>query len=238
MQVGMGSGQSFNSQPPGRGIEVEPLRVLLVDDHVLFSKGIAALLAARQDMEVVGEAGDGLEAIAQARETVPDVILMDIHMPKCSGLEAVRIIKREMPHVHIIMLTVSDDDRDLFAAIKNGAEGYLLKNLEPYQFLTCWKGSAGVRLPSPRRWRISLAWIATSRPSGNRCRKASSSLRRITRPPLQDREFPKEWCFRCHEHGSYEQLIELTKDYTVDGNKINHTPTKWTPRRLPRRPTP
>jgi DNA-binding NarL/FixJ family response regulator len=119
---------------------IEPLRILLVDDHVLFRKGLAALLAARQDMEVIGEAGDGLEAIARARETVPDVILMDIHMPECDGLEAVRIIKREMPHVHIIMLTVSDDDCDLFAAIKNRAEGYLLKNLEPYQLFDMLEG--------------------------------------------------------------------------------------------------
>jgi DNA-binding NarL/FixJ family response regulator len=119
---------------------MESLRILLVDDHVLFRKGVAALLASRQDIEVVGEAGDGFEAIAQARETVPDVILMDIHMPQCDGLEAVRIIKREMPHVCIIMLTVSDDDRDLFAAIKNGAEGYLLKNLEPYQLFEMLEG--------------------------------------------------------------------------------------------------
>lgn len=119
---------------------MEPLRILLVDDHVLFRKGLAALLAPRQDMEVVGEAGDGLEAIVRAQETVPDVILMDIHMPECDGLEAVRIIKREMPHVHIIMLTVSDDDRDLFTAIKNGAEGYLLKNLEPYQLFDMLEG--------------------------------------------------------------------------------------------------
>ena len=119
---------------------MEPLRILLVDDHVLFRKGVESLLAPRQDVEVVGEAGDGLEAIAQARETVPDVILMDIHMPQCDGLEAVRIIKREMPHVHIIMLTVSDDNRDLFAAIKNGAEGYLLKNLEPYQLFDMLEG--------------------------------------------------------------------------------------------------
>lgn len=119
---------------------MEPLCILLVDDHVLFRKGLGALLATRQDMEVVGEAGDGFEAIAQARETVPDVILMDIHMPKCDGLETVRTIKREMPHVHIIMLTVSDDDCDLFAAIKNGAEGYLLKNLEPYQLFDMLEG--------------------------------------------------------------------------------------------------
>jgi DNA-binding NarL/FixJ family response regulator len=112
---------------------IEPLRILLVDDHVLFRKGITALLASRRDMVVVGEAGDGLEALAQARETIPDVIMMDIGMPRCDGLEATRRIKREMPYAKIVMLTVSDDNHDLFEAIKSGAQGYLLKNLEPYQ---------------------------------------------------------------------------------------------------------
>jgi len=108
-------------------------RFLLVDDHVLFRKGVAALLAGRQEIEVVGEAGDGLEAITVARETLPDVILMDIGMPNCNGLDATRRIKREMPHVKIVILTVSDDDQNLFEAIKSGAQGYLLKDLEPYQ---------------------------------------------------------------------------------------------------------
>jgi DNA-binding NarL/FixJ family response regulator len=119
---------------------MEPLRVLLVDDHILFRKGVASLLASHKDMEVIGEAGDGVEAVARARETVPDVILMDLSMPKCSGLEATRLIKREMPHVKIIILTVSDDDSDLFAAIKNGADGYLLKNLEPRQLFDMLEG--------------------------------------------------------------------------------------------------
>jgi DNA-binding NarL/FixJ family response regulator len=109
------------------------LRILLVDDHVLFRKGVAALLETRPDIEIVGEAKDGLEAIEAARENIPDVILMDIHMPKCDGLEATRRIKREMPHVKIVMLTVSDEEQHLFEAIKSGAQGYLLKNLEPYQ---------------------------------------------------------------------------------------------------------
>lgn len=109
------------------------LRILLVDDHVLFRKGVAVLLSRRQSMQVVGEAGDGLEAIEIARECLPDVILMDIEMPKCDGLEATRRIKREMPHVKIVILTVSDDDQNLFEAIKSGAQGYLLKDLEPYQ---------------------------------------------------------------------------------------------------------
>ena len=117
-----------------------PLRVLLVDDHVLFRRGLEALLARRPGIEVVGEASNGLEAVDRAREMLPDVILMDIHMPVCDGLEAVERIKREMPHVQIIMLTVSDDGNDLFTAIKNGASGYLLKNLEPHQLFEQLEG--------------------------------------------------------------------------------------------------
>jgi DNA-binding NarL/FixJ family response regulator len=108
-------------------------RILLVDDHVLFRKGLVALLSTREGMQVVGEASDGLEAIDLASETMPDIILMDINMPKCDGLEATRRIKQDMPHVNIVMLTASEDDKNLFEAIKSGAQGYLLKNLEPYQ---------------------------------------------------------------------------------------------------------
>lgn len=119
---------------------MESLRIMLVDDHVLFRRGVATLLTSRPNLEVVGEAGDGLEAADRAREIMPDVILMDINMPQRNGLEAVKIIKEEMPHVRIIMLTVSDRDRDLFAAIKNGADGYLLKNLEPEQLYGMLEG--------------------------------------------------------------------------------------------------
>jgi DNA-binding NarL/FixJ family response regulator len=118
----------------------DPLRVLLVDDHVLFRRGLEALLVRHPGVEVVGGASNGLEAVDTARETMPDVILMDIHMPVCDGLEAVSLIKGEMPHVQVIMLTVSDDDRDLFTAIKNGAAGYLLKNLEPSQLFELLDG--------------------------------------------------------------------------------------------------
>jgi DNA-binding NarL/FixJ family response regulator len=112
---------------------MEPLRILLVDDHVLFRKGIASLLAVRQDITIVGEASDGDEAVILAQQTMPDVILMDVNMPRQDGIETVKIIKRELPHIQIVMLTVSDDDNDLFEAIKSGAKGYLLKNLEPLE---------------------------------------------------------------------------------------------------------
>jgi len=120
----------------------EPLRVLLVDDHILFRTGVKAVLAGRSDVEVVGEAGDGLEAVALARETMPDVILMDITMPGCDGLEATRRIKREMPYVKVFMLTVSDDDEDLFEAIKSGAQGYLTKDLKAQQLFDVLEGLA------------------------------------------------------------------------------------------------
>lgn len=107
-----------------------PIRVLLVDDHVLFRKGVEAVLQSRTDMEVVGEAGDGREAIALALETKPDVILMDVMMPNCNGLEATRTIKRQLPDTHIVMITVSEDEKDLFEAIKSGAQGYLTKDLK------------------------------------------------------------------------------------------------------------
>jgi DNA-binding NarL/FixJ family response regulator len=120
----------------------EPLRVLLVDDHILFRTGVKAVLASRSDMEVVGEAGDGLEAVALARETMPDVILMDIKMPGCNGLEATRRIKREMPYVKVFMLTVSDSDEHLLEAIKSGAQGYLTKDLKAHQLFDALEGVA------------------------------------------------------------------------------------------------
>ncbi|MBI4320845.1 MAG: response regulator transcription factor [Chloroflexi bacterium] len=108
-------------------------KVLLVDDHALFLDGLARMLAA-WGMDVVGQAGDGLEALEKARTLQPDLILMDVKMPRCNGLEATRLIKAEMPGMKIVMLTVSDDEQDLFDAIKAGAQGYLLKNLRGEEF--------------------------------------------------------------------------------------------------------
>lgn len=109
------------------------MRVLLADDHALFRAGIASLLKA-WGLEVVGQAGDGDEAILLARQHHPDLVFMDIQMPRRNGLEATRALKAEMPDVKVVMLTVSDDEADLFEAIKSGAEGYLLKNLREEEF--------------------------------------------------------------------------------------------------------
>lgn len=116
------------------------IRILLVDDHTLFRKGLVSLLATQDDIEVVGEAFNGNEALKIARELMPDLILMDIWMPECDGLEATKKIKEEIPYVKIVMLTVSDDDYSLFEAIKSGAQGYLLKNLEPEELFNLIRG--------------------------------------------------------------------------------------------------
>lgn len=115
------------------------MRVLLVDDHPLFLEGFQDLLATR-GIEVIGTANNGLEALDKARSLRPDVILMDIHMPRCDGLAATRLIKTELPTIKIVMLTVSDDDEDLFEAIKSGASGYLLKSLDVDVFFELLSG--------------------------------------------------------------------------------------------------
>jgi two-component system NarL family response regulator len=106
----------------------EPIRVAVVDDQELFRRGLTMLLGVEDDIEVVGEAGDGIAATELAAATVPDVILMDVRMPKRSGIEACVAIKEAAPTARIIMLTVSDEEADLYDAVKNGASGYLLKD--------------------------------------------------------------------------------------------------------------
>ena len=101
---------------------------MVVDDQELFRRGLIMLVGAEEDIEVVGEATDGDEAAALAASTVPDVVLMDVRMPKRSGIEACGTIKQMAPSAKIIMLTMSDEEADLYDAIKNGASGYLLKD--------------------------------------------------------------------------------------------------------------
>jgi two-component system NarL family response regulator len=111
------------------------MRILLVDDHPLFVEGLRDLLV-RRGIDVAGIAPDGLDALEKARTLHPDVILMDIQMPRCDGLAATRLIKAEMPQVQIVMLTMSGDDEQLFEAIRSGASGYLLKSLPTEEFFS------------------------------------------------------------------------------------------------------
>ena len=109
---------------------MERLRVIIADDHPIFRFGLAALLNSQADFEVVGEATRGEEAIAQANLLQPDVILMDIHMPDISGIEATRRILQNNPHVHILIITMFEDDASVFTAMRAGARGYVLKDAQ------------------------------------------------------------------------------------------------------------
>ncbi len=114
---------------PKDGGEAERLRVMVVDDHALFRRGLEMVLGGEPDLDLVGEASDGQEAIEKAQELMPDVVLMDVRMPRRSGIEATAQIRDLLPHVKILMLTISDEESDLYDAIKAGASGYLLKEI-------------------------------------------------------------------------------------------------------------
>ncbi len=113
----------------------DTIAVLVVDDHALFREGIVGILNAQPDIQVVGQASDGLEALVMARDLRPDIILMDITMPGMDGIEAARAIKQELPEVRVIMLTVREENDRLFEAIKAGADGYLLKTIRAQQLV-------------------------------------------------------------------------------------------------------
>lgn len=129
---------------------MEAIRVLLVDDHALFRKGLASMLRDQPDFEVVAEAQDGEEALAKAKELMPDVILMDIYMPGGTGLEATQRIKEALPYVRIVILTVSEEDQNLFSAIKSGAQGYLSKKIEPHELFEMLRGVVKGEAPISR----------------------------------------------------------------------------------------
>ncbi|NLE50882.1 MAG: response regulator transcription factor [Chloroflexi bacterium] len=120
---------------------MKPIRILLADDHVLFREGLASIMSAQPDMTVVGEADDGLEALVKAKELRPDLVLIDISMPGGNGLEATLRIKEALPETVIVVLTVHNDEEKLFEAIRNGAQGYLLKDLRSETVLELVRGA-------------------------------------------------------------------------------------------------
>ena len=155
-------------------------RILVADDQVLFREAVAKLLASQPDLEIVGEAGDGLAAVEQARALRPDVVLMDVRMPNMDGLEATRVIKADLPEVQVVMLTVSDSDEDLFEAIKAGAIGYLLKSLRAETLFQ--------RLRGVLRGEAALSPLLAAK-----VLKQFASLKKVrAEPPNSDRLTPRE----------------------------------------------
>jgi len=129
---------------------MDKISILIADDHTLFRKGIRGMLESEGDMAVVGEAATGNEALEQARKLMPDVVLMDIKMPDLDGVEATRALHREMPHIGIIFCTMFEDDSMVFAGLKAGGRGYILKDADPETMLRAIRAVAhGESLLSP-----------------------------------------------------------------------------------------
>jgi DNA-binding NarL/FixJ family response regulator len=167
---------------PGPGFE--PIRTLIVDDHALFRRGLEIVLVTEPDIEVVGEASDGTEAVEKAGESLPDVVLMDIRMPRSNGIDACRAIKDVAPSARIIILTMSDEEEDLFDAIKAGASGYLLKDIPLDQLAEAVRSvHGGQSLISP-----SMAGKLLTEFASLASRDHEEPPREVPAPKLTDRE--------------------------------------------------
>jgi DNA-binding NarL/FixJ family response regulator len=141
------------------------MRVLVADDHSLFRDGIVSLLEAA-GFEVVGQVGNGEAAVSETLRLKPDVVLLDISMPKVNGLEALKRVRKQSPDVHVVMLTVSDDDADLLEAIQAGASGYLLKSLSAEAFIDLLQGlERGEAAISAKTTARLIKGIGTSQPT-------------------------------------------------------------------------
>ncbi len=118
---------------------MEKIKVLIADDHRVVREGLSAILKTKEEIEVVGEAKDGQEAVEKARALLPDVILMDVSMPRMGGVEATRIVKRELPHIGIVALTMYEEQQYIFDLVRAGATGYLLKDTDSAQIVLAIK---------------------------------------------------------------------------------------------------
>ncbi len=163
----------------------ETIRVLLVDDHALFRSGIRSLLQRHPDFEVVGEAGDGMEGVKRAGQLRPDVVLLDLHMPGLSGKETARLLTREVPESHVLMLTVSEDADDLLETLRSGASGYLLKNIAADTLLSAVRTAAhGESVISPQM----MAKLLRSASGSESPRTALAGMKPADRDKLTPRE--------------------------------------------------
>jgi len=144
---------------------VEPIRILIADDHPVFRDGLRALLGTVEDCELVGEAASGQEAVERAAELQPDVVLMDVRMPGLDGIEASRRIVRTSPHIAILVLTMFEDDESVFAAMRAGARGYLLKGADQAEILRAVRAvDSGEAIFGPAIARRLIDYFSAPRP--------------------------------------------------------------------------
>src|SRR5262245_25013051 len=200
-----------------RARSMEKIRILIADDHAPFREGLRALLLAAPDAEVIGEATTGEEAIGQAAALQPDVILMDINMPGVNGIEATRRILYTSPHISVLVLTMFDDDDSVFAALRAGARGYLLKGALKAEILRAIRGvSSGEAIFGPAIAKRLVSYFAGLKPAApapafpeltDREREILALIaQHITNPEIADRLSLSQKTVRNHVSNIFSKL--------------------------------
>ncbi|AVR97024.1 response regulator [Pseudoduganella armeniaca] len=188
----------------------QPISVLLIDDHTLFRSGIRSLLQRHPEFDVVGEAADGVEGIKRAKQLKPQVVLLDLNMPGMSGLETLQLLLQDCPDSAIVMLTVSEDAQDLAAALKAGASGYLLKNIDTdYLTRAVRRAAAGETVVAEAMTSKLVAQLQ----AGTRPAEPASDLDRLT---------PREKeILDCLARGESNKVIARSLDLSESTVKIH-----------------
>ena len=198
-----------------------PIRILLVDDQPLFRRAIATLIGEQPDMVVVGEAENGLDGVEQTHTLAPDLVVMDVEMPVMNGVQAVRLIKDQLPRTKVLMLTVSDLEDFLFEALRNGADGYLLKDLRPEQLYdmirsvmrdeTPLSPAIAGRLLAEFRNHPSIRSAPTPEPSGPALTRREMEVLQLVSEGFSNKEIGTELSItegtvKNHVHNALEKL--------------------------------
>lgn len=199
----------------------EQIRILTVDDTALFRRSVAQLIDKQDDLAVIGEAENGLEAVQKANELRPDLVVMDVEMPVMDGVEATRLIREQLPAVKVVMLTVSEADEHLFDAIRFGAQGYLLKDLRPEELFDLIRAvmrneaalspSIAGRLLGQIREGTPVAEMPDAEPEGPALTPRELEVLRLVADGLSNKEiaaklFITEGTVKNHVHNALEKL--------------------------------
>jgi DNA-binding NarL/FixJ family response regulator len=197
----------------------QPIRIMIVDDHAMLREGLVSLLQPQPDFEVVGEAGSVEEAVEKAKAIKPELVLMDYGLPGGSGVEATRAILKDLPETNIVFLTVHEADDDLFAALRSGAKGYLLKNIPVSKMIAALRGLARGEAPLSRQMtsRVLAEFTHGKPPSRGRSGAAHSLTKRelevlmemttgASNREIADRLFVSVNTIKNHVHSILEKL--------------------------------
>ncbi len=202
----------------------ENITVLMVDDNELFREGVVSLLSRRAGITIVGQAQDGYQALIMARQLQPRLILMDVEMPGCDGVQATRLIKAELPHINIIMLTVSEEDKNLFSAVKAGAKGYLIKDVRVDELLkaivTVNRGEAVISPSMAVKLLDEFNRVRENKPDSQLLSKREQEVLILVATGVTNREIAEklvvtESTIKVHLHNILEKLHLRNRQHAV-----------------------